>query len=119
MKNKFGPQSGFTLIEIMLVVSLIGLLAALSIPNFLKARSTSQRTACINNLRQINTAAQQWALDMKKDATTPVTAADLLPYMKSSVVCPAGGTTFGDSYSLTTVAENPTCQQAPQTHQLQ
>jgi len=119
MKNKFGSQRGFTLIEIMLVVSLIGLLAVISIPNFLKARTTSQRTVCINNLRQISSAVQQWALEMKKDATSPVTAADVLPYMKAVVVCPAGGTTFGDSYSLDTVADNPTCQQSPLSHQLQ
>jgi len=119
MKNKFGTQRGFTLVEIMIVVSLIGMLAAISIPNFLKARYTSQRTVCINNLRQISSASQQWALEMKKDATSPITAADVLPYMKASVVCPAGGTTFGDSYTVTTVAENPTCQQSPLTHQLQ
>jgi prepilin-type N-terminal cleavage/methylation domain-containing protein len=119
MRNKFVARRGFTLVEIMIVVSLIGLLATLAIPAFLKARATSQRTVCINNLRQISSAVQQWALELKKDANSPVTASDVLPYMKEQVVCPSGGTTFGDSYELTIVGAEPVCEQLPQTHKLQ
>jgi prepilin-type N-terminal cleavage/methylation domain-containing protein len=116
MKNKKQRVNGFTLVEIMIVVAIIGLLAAIAIPNFLKARGTSQQNVCINNLRQVSAATQQWALELNKAPTAAVTFADVLPYMKRSVLCPAGGTTFGNSYTLTTVAEQPICQKAPLSH---
>jgi len=56
-------RKGFTLVEIMIVVAIIGLLAAIAIPNFIRARQTAQRNACIANLKQIQGAIQVWAID--------------------------------------------------------
>ena len=98
------------MVEIMIVVAIIGLLAAIAIPNFVKARATSQANACINNLRQIDGAAQQWALEKgKTTGTTIVLAQDLTPYIKlnsasSLPPCPAGG-----SYKDGHVGDLPTC----------
>ena len=99
-------KAGFTLVEIMIVVAIIGLLAAIAIPNFVKARTTSQTNACINNLRQIDGAVQQWALETKQNATAPVTLANCTAYLKGTTTptCPAGG-----SYTLSTVAVGALC----------
>src|SRR6201987_6387194 len=91
MKNRTSRKSGFTLVEIMIVVAIIGLLAAIAIPNFVRARTTSQMNACINNLRQIDGAAQQWALETKQATNAVPAFTDISGYLKSSVVCPSGG----------------------------
>jgi prepilin-type N-terminal cleavage/methylation domain-containing protein len=109
MKNTASRKSGFTLVEIMIVVAIIGLLAAIAIPNFVRARTQSQKNACINNLRQIDGAVQQWALENKKAAAATVGFTDISGYLKSAVMCPAGGTSFGDSYEISNVGVRPTC----------
>jgi len=109
MNIKTSRKSGFTLVEIMIVVAIIGLLAAIAIPNFIKARTTSQKNACINNLRQVDGAIQQWALENKKAASAVVIYSDIKDYLKNSVICPSGGTTFADSYTLVDVSTKPTC----------
>lgn len=106
------------MVEIMIVVAIIGLLAAFAIPNYVKSRGSAQINACISNLQQIDGAIQAWALDMKRTSGQPVTYDDISPYLKHSVVCPAGGTSFDDSYSITTVNAPPTCERQPATHKL-
>ena len=100
-------NAGFTLVEIMIVVAIIGLLAAIAIPNFVKARATSQRAACISNLKQIDGAKATWALENKKTGADSPTTADLYgpaKYIRDEPSCPGGG-----SYSINTVDVRPTC----------
>ena len=92
----------------MIVVAIIGLLAAIAIPNFVKARATAQANACINNLKQIDGAANQFALEQHKTTGASITyPGDLTPYIKLNAAgsipgCPAGG-----SYSVGTIGAIP------------
>jgi len=99
-------NAGFTLVEIMIVVAIIGLLAAIAIPSFVRARQTTQTNTCVNNLRLLDAAKQQWALENNMGSGDTPAEADVVPYLKNDtmVVCPLGG-----DYVINTVAEDPTC----------
>jgi prepilin-type N-terminal cleavage/methylation domain-containing protein len=112
MKINTSRKAGFTLVEIMIVVAIIGLLAAIAIPNFVRARQQSQTNACINNLRQIDSAKQQWALEQGSSATPG--EADIAGFMgrdtaaatfaAANVVCPIAGT-----YAINALDVAPQC----------
>jgi prepilin-type N-terminal cleavage/methylation domain-containing protein len=120
MTLRRSSKAGFTLVELMIVVAVIGLLAAIAIPSYVRARTQSQTTACISNLRRIDDACQEWALDNRKAANADVSFSDIQPYLRGAITCPSAGTraTFADSYTLTTVSNKPTCNVVPATHVL-
>ena len=89
----------------MIVVAIIGLLAAVAIPNLIKARKTAQINACKTNLRTIEFTIGQWALEKRKADDSELTLGDLEDYFKDGIPeCPSGG-----EYELYTVGEMPTC----------
>ena len=108
-------RSGFTLVEIMIVVAIIGLLAAIAIPNFIHARTSSQTNACINNLRQIDSVKQQWALENKQIPSATPNPTDIQPYLGRGTGgtipwCPLDSTeTFATSYTMNSIQTPPLC----------
>jgi len=114
MQKKYASkQQGFTLVEIMIVVAIIGLLAAIAVPNFVKARTSAQANACINNLVKINGAKEQWALENKQVTGASPTDAQLFGsslYIADKPACPAAGT-----YTIGAIGTSPTCSVAGHT----
>jgi prepilin-type N-terminal cleavage/methylation domain-containing protein len=124
MKIKMSRAAGFTLVEIMIVVAIIGLLATIAIPNFVRARLKAQQTVCINNLKQVDGAKQQWALENKASQNTVPTLANVQPYLGRGVngtapTCPADpANSFATSYSLNDLQTAPSCLILPTDHVL-
>ena len=109
-------RKGFTLVEIMIVVAIIGLLAAIAIPNFVRARTRAQQEACIANLKQIEGAIQVWAIDNNKGSGDKPEWSDLTPtYVRTQPACPGGGA----AYVLPVVSGRPTCSLDASGHKLQ
>ena len=109
LKNK-SAKKAFTLVEIMIVVLIIGILLAIAVPNFVRARAASRTKACVANLTQIRSAKEQWAIDNRKGPDqTPNWPEDLVGptlYIRGSTpVCP----TTGAIYTINPVSTSPWC----------
>ena len=106
---------GFTLVEIMIVVAVIGIMASIALPNFAKARATAQQKACIKNLTVLDQTKQQWGFENKKQSTATPTVAQIQTYFGQTrmPVCPARGT-----YTLRRLDRNPTCTRSTFGHTL-
>ena len=120
MKGKASSKAGFTLVEIMIVVAIIGLLSSIAIPNFVRAREKSQMNACISNLRQIDGAAQTWALENNKGQGDDYTLDIIAPYLGRGSAgaiptCPAKGTYPPSA----TVGTAPTCSLSADGHMIE
>jgi prepilin-type N-terminal cleavage/methylation domain-containing protein len=99
MQIKMNRKAGFTLVEIMIVVAIIGLLAAIAIPNFVRARESAQLNSIANNLRILEGAKEQWALENKKSTTDAVAMSNLTDYLKNNTITPV----VGETYAVTAV----------------
>jgi prepilin-type N-terminal cleavage/methylation domain-containing protein len=95
-----GKNAGFTLVEIMIVVLIIGILLAIAVPNFVKARQNSRVQTVVGNLKQIESAKEQWAMDTGAASTATPTSADLVPnYVKKWPSGPVSGTYAANNMS--------------------
>jgi len=95
------------LVVLPVIIGIVGLLAAIAIPSFVKARQTSQVNACINNMRVIDSAKEQAAMAQRSSDGDVLPGAQISPYMKGgleSAMCPAGGV-----YTVNSVGTDPEC----------
>ena len=99
-------RGGFTLVEIMIVVAIIALLASIAVPNFLRARLRSQATACKQDLRMLDAAIEQYAIENNKKPTDPVAFTNLKAYIKenSPLYYNGGNDTLGNAITLSTIS---------------
>ena len=105
MSRQTAARRAFTLVEIMIVVLIIGILLAIAVPNFVRARESSRSKSCIANMKQIAAAKEEWALDNKQPTTATPAGTDLYGvYTKEAPSCPSNGT-----YTINAVGTDPTC----------
>ena len=108
LKKLTTKRGGFTLVEIMIVVAIIALLAAIAVPGFLRARKRSQASKIINDLRLIDSAMDQYAIETTKKSNDPIAVSDWTNYLKKDTVLYATGKDlFGDDYDVQTVDSHP------------
>jgi len=109
MFNKLARRhAGFTLVEIMIVVAIIALLAAIAVPGFLRARKRSQASKVLNDLRMIDSAVDQYAIETSKSTGSTVAVTDWTNYVKKdSALYASGQDLFGNDYGAQTVDSLP------------
>jgi len=108
MKLTRSSRKGFTLVEIMIVVAIIALLAAIAVPGFLRARKRSQATRILNDLRMIDSAVDQYAIETNRKSGDSVAVVDWTNYLKkNAVLYNTGQDLFGDTYGPQTVDSIP------------
>jgi len=103
-------RAGFTLVEIMIVVAIIALLAAIAVPNFLRARKRSQATRIMEDLRMLDAACDQYAIENNKGTGTSIAFGDIKNYLKTGTVLYSGTAAtdlFGNAYGPFTVDSVP------------
>ena len=102
-------QGGFTLVEIMIVVAIIALLAAIAVPNFLRSRKRSQATQVLEDLRQIDSAVDQWAIENNKAGGAAVTWGDVQKYLKTGtrLYTSGGKDILGNAFTINAVDTAP------------
>ncbi|PYL99915.1 MAG: prepilin-type cleavage/methylation domain-containing protein [Verrucomicrobia bacterium] len=105
MLNKLNKRrGGFTLVEIMIVVAIIALLAAIAVPGFLRARKRSQASRILNDLRMIDAAVDQYAIETNRSTGNPVAILDWTNYLKKGSSLYLGGKSIlGSTYGSQTV----------------
>jgi prepilin-type N-terminal cleavage/methylation domain-containing protein len=110
MKTNASKKSGFTLVEIMIVVAIIALLASIAVPGFLRARKRSQASRVLNDLRLIDGAVDQYAIETNKMSGATVNTADWTNYLKKNTsLWNTGQNIFGHGYGVQTVDALPKC----------
>jgi prepilin-type N-terminal cleavage/methylation domain-containing protein len=108
LKKLTAKRGGFTLVEIMIVVAIIALLAAIAVPGFLRARKRSQASKIINDLRMIDSAMDQYAIETTKKSGDPIDVSDWTNYVKKDTVLYATGQDlFGNDYGAQVVDQHP------------
>ncbi|GBC93506.1 Type II secretion system protein G [bacterium HR15] len=107
MRNRTASRRGFTLLEIMVVIFILGILVTIAVPSWMNARARAQARTCSANLRQIHQAKEQYALVNRLANGTPVQMSDLVPqYLQAEPLCPAAG---GAPYTVNAIGTDPTC----------
>ena len=108
LKKLTTKRAGFTLVEIMIVVAIIALLAAIAVPGFLRARKRSQASKILNDLRMIDSAVDQYAIETGKKSGDPIAVSDWTNYIKKdTMLYTTGQDIFGDDYGAQTVDSLP------------
>ena len=114
-------RRGFTVVEIVIVVATLGSLAAVALPNLVRSRAASQTNVCIDNIRMLDVAKRQWALEHGAVAATVPQASDIQPYLGRGngllPVCPLDPRqSFATSYAMENCQTAPTCRILPAIH---